>query len=92
MEQRKDRRLILFPLPLQPLLLCGNSFTLPLQGHINPMLELANVLHSKGFSITITSCTPTSTLSTLQAIHTSPSTQFPMAYPKAKPPQRTLSS
>ncbi|CAL2242894.1 unnamed protein product [Prunus armeniaca] len=39
MEQRKDRRLILFPLPLQ--------------GHINPMLELANLLHLKGFSITI---------------------------------------
>ncbi|PWA87376.1 UDP-glucuronosyl/UDP-glucosyltransferase [Artemisia annua] len=26
---------------------------LPLQGHINPMLQLANILHSKGFSITI---------------------------------------
>lgn len=40
MEQvRKGRRVILFPLPLQ--------------GHINPMLELANVLHLKGFSITI---------------------------------------
>ncbi|KAI3757881.1 hypothetical protein L6452_05425 [Arctium lappa] len=33
------RRLVLLPLPLQ--------------GHINPMLQLANILHSKGFSITI---------------------------------------
>ncbi|KAM1141474.1 hypothetical protein FF1_041371 [Malus domestica] len=39
MEERKGRRLVLFPLPLQ--------------GHINPMLELANILHLKGFSITI---------------------------------------
>ncbi|KAK8549418.1 hypothetical protein V6N13_027172 [Hibiscus sabdariffa] len=39
MEQRKGRRLVLFPLPLQ--------------GHINPMLDLANILHSRGFSITI---------------------------------------
>ncbi|KAM1805219.1 hypothetical protein ACFX12_030996 [Malus domestica] len=39
MEERKGLRLILFPMPLQ--------------GHINPMLELANVLHHKGFSITI---------------------------------------
>ncbi|KAL0003233.1 hypothetical protein SO802_017014 [Lithocarpus litseifolius] len=39
MEQRKGRRLVLFPLPLQ--------------GHINPMLLLATILHSKGFSITI---------------------------------------
>ena len=40
MEQlRKGRRLILFPLPFQ--------------GHINPMLELANILHLKGFSVTI---------------------------------------
>lgn len=39
MEQRKGRRLVLFPLPLQ--------------GHINPMLDLANILHSKGFSITL---------------------------------------
>lgn len=28
-------------------------FPLPFQGHINPMLQLATVLHSKGFSITI---------------------------------------
>lgn len=28
-------------------------FPLPLQGHINPMLQLANILHSKGFKITI---------------------------------------
>ncbi|KAK1364942.1 UDP-glycosyltransferase 76B1 [Heracleum sosnowskyi] len=28
-------------------------FPLPLQGHINPMLQLANILHSKGFSITV---------------------------------------
>lgn len=33
------RRLVLLPLPFQ--------------GHINPMLQLANILHSKGFSITI---------------------------------------
>ncbi|KAB2623568.1 UDP-glycosyltransferase 76C4-like [Pyrus ussuriensis x Pyrus communis] len=39
MEESKGLRLILFPMPLQ--------------GHINPMLELANVLHHKGFSITI---------------------------------------
>ncbi|KAM1053962.1 hypothetical protein FF1_001414 [Malus domestica] len=39
MEQSKGRRVILFPLPFQ--------------GHINPMLELANILHSKGFSIAI---------------------------------------
>ncbi|XP_035839556.1 UDP-glycosyltransferase 76B1 isoform X2 [Helianthus annuus] len=26
---------------------------LPFQGHLNPMLQLANILHSKGFSITI---------------------------------------
>ncbi|GAV56822.1 UDPGT domain-containing protein [Cephalotus follicularis] len=39
MEPRKGRRLALFPLPLQ--------------GHINPMLQLASILHSKGFSITI---------------------------------------
>ncbi|KAH7839163.1 hypothetical protein Vadar_000617 [Vaccinium darrowii] len=34
-----EHRLVLFPVPLQ--------------GHINPMLQLANILHSKGFSITI---------------------------------------
>ncbi|KAK1359622.1 UDP-glycosyltransferase 76F1 [Heracleum sosnowskyi] len=28
-------------------------FPLPFQGHINPMLQLANILHSKGFDITI---------------------------------------
>ncbi|XP_024969198.1 UDP-glycosyltransferase 76B1-like [Cynara cardunculus var. scolymus] len=33
------RRLVLLPLPFQ--------------GHINPMLQLANILYSKGFSITI---------------------------------------
>ena len=32
------RRLVLLPLPFQ--------------GHINPMLQLANILHSKAFSIT----------------------------------------
>lgn len=36
---RNRRRVILFPLPFQ--------------GHINPMLQLANILYSKGFSITI---------------------------------------
>lgn len=39
MGQRRGRRLLLIPLPLQ--------------GHINPMLQLANILHSNGFSITI---------------------------------------
>ncbi|XP_031273370.1 UDP-glycosyltransferase 76F1-like [Pistacia vera] len=39
MHQRKGRRLVLFPFPFQ--------------GHINPMLQLANILHSQGFSITI---------------------------------------
>lgn len=38
-EKRNGLRVILFPLPLQ--------------GCINPMLQLANILHSKGFSITI---------------------------------------
>ncbi|KAH7839290.1 hypothetical protein Vadar_002274 [Vaccinium darrowii] len=37
--QTNHRHLVLFPVPLQ--------------GHINPMLQLANILHSKGFSITI---------------------------------------
>ncbi|PWA94572.1 UDP-glucuronosyl/UDP-glucosyltransferase [Artemisia annua] len=35
----RHRRIILFPLPYQ--------------GHLNPMLQLANILYSKGFSITI---------------------------------------
>ncbi|XP_011084980.1 UDP-glycosyltransferase 76F1-like [Sesamum indicum] len=39
LQERLGRRLLFFPLPLQ--------------GHINPMLQLANILHSKGFSITI---------------------------------------
>ncbi|KAJ9160235.1 hypothetical protein P3X46_025656 [Hevea brasiliensis] len=39
MQLKKGHRLILFPLPLQ--------------GHINPMIQLANILYSKGFSITI---------------------------------------
>ncbi|KAL1559414.1 UDP-glycosyltransferase 76F1-like isoform X1 [Salvia divinorum] len=39
LQERIDRRLIFFPLPLQ--------------GHISPMLQLANIVHSKGFSITI---------------------------------------
>lgn len=39
MQNRKGRRLILFPVPLQ--------------GHINPMLQLANILYTRGFSITI---------------------------------------
>nr|TKS16731.1 UDP-glucoronosyl/UDP-glucosyl transferase family protein [Populus alba] len=38
-DERNGRRLVLFPLPLQ--------------GHVNPMIQLANILHSKGFSITI---------------------------------------
>lgn len=28
-------------------------FPLPLQGHINPMLQLANILYAHGFKITI---------------------------------------
>ncbi|XP_065870072.1 UDP-glycosyltransferase 76B1-like isoform X2 [Euphorbia lathyris] len=40
MQQTKyGRKILLFPLPLQ--------------GHINPMIQLANILHSKGFSIVI---------------------------------------
>ncbi|CAF1790041.1 UDP-glycosyltransferase 76C1 isoform X1 [Brassica napus] len=39
MEKRNKRRMILFPLPLQ--------------GCINPMLQLAKILFSRGFSITI---------------------------------------
>ncbi|GJW76477.1 UDP-glycosyltransferase 76B1-like protein [Tanacetum coccineum] len=37
--QPNNRLLVLFPLPLQ--------------GHINPMLQLANILHTEGFKITI---------------------------------------
>ncbi|KAG5533443.1 hypothetical protein RHGRI_027569 [Rhododendron griersonianum] len=32
---------------------CLVLFPVPLQGHINPMLQLASILHSQGFSITI---------------------------------------
>ncbi|KAF8021997.1 hypothetical protein BT93_G2202 [Corymbia citriodora subsp. variegata] len=39
MNQRNNHRLVLFPLPLQ--------------GHINPMLQLGQILHARGFSITI---------------------------------------
>ncbi|CAH8389739.1 unnamed protein product [Eruca vesicaria subsp. sativa] len=39
MEKSNGQRVILFPLPLQ--------------GCINPMLQLANILHSRGFSITV---------------------------------------
>ncbi|KAJ0657854.1 hypothetical protein HanLR1_Chr14g0551311 [Helianthus annuus] len=35
----RHRRVIMFPLPYQ--------------GHVNPMFQLANLLYSKGFSITI---------------------------------------
>ncbi|CAI9774878.1 unnamed protein product [Fraxinus pennsylvanica] len=38
-QQSKRCRLVLFPLPLQ--------------GHINPMIQLANILHHKGFNISI---------------------------------------
>ncbi|KAL3521155.1 hypothetical protein ACH5RR_019304 [Cinchona calisaya] len=38
-QAKKGRRLVLFPVPLQ--------------GHINPKIQLANILHSKGFSICI---------------------------------------
>ncbi|KAF8690540.1 hypothetical protein HU200_040902 [Digitaria exilis] len=37
--RRRRRRVLLFPLPFQ--------------GHINPMFELAGVLHSRGFAITV---------------------------------------
>ncbi|XP_023770822.1 UDP-glycosyltransferase 76G1 [Lactuca sativa] len=37
--RRRRQRVVLFPIPFQ--------------GHINPMLQLANILHSNGFSITI---------------------------------------
>lgn len=53
MQQRKGRRLLLIPLPLQ--------------GHINPMLHLAQILHLNGFSITI--------------IHTSFNSPNPSNYP-----------
>ncbi|GMN41388.1 hypothetical protein TIFTF001_010608 [Ficus carica] len=72
MEQRKGRRLILFPLPLQ--------------GHLNPMLDLANILHSKGFSLSLSS-TPTSTLPTFQTTLTSLSSLSKMAYRQPRPPQ-----
>ncbi|KAG7554248.1 UDP-glucuronosyl/UDP-glucosyltransferase [Arabidopsis suecica] len=39
MEKRNERQVILFPLPLQ--------------GCINPMVQLAKILYSRGFSITI---------------------------------------
>ncbi|GAV56821.1 UDPGT domain-containing protein [Cephalotus follicularis] len=39
MQQRVGRRVVLFPSPLQ--------------GHITPMLQLGNILYSKGISITI---------------------------------------
>ncbi|CAN1143951.1 UDP-glycosyltransferase 76B1 [Linum perenne] len=51
--QKKGRRLLLFPLPAQ--------------GHITPMLQLANILYSRGFSITI--------------IHTSFNAPNPSNYP-----------
>ncbi|WCJ19736.1 UDP-Glycosyltransferase superfamily protein [Euphorbia peplus] len=38
-QQKSNPKIILFPLPLQ--------------GHINPMIQLANILHSKGFSILV---------------------------------------
>ncbi|KAL2541678.1 UDP-glycosyltransferase 76C2 [Abeliophyllum distichum] len=42
-------------------------FPLPLQGHITPMLQLADIFHSKGFSITI--------------IHTKYNSPNPSSYP-----------
>ncbi|KAL8462908.1 hypothetical protein ACS0TY_032976 [Phlomoides rotata] len=39
MDKKKRCRIVLFPLPFQ--------------GHINPMIQLARILHSKGFSISI---------------------------------------
>ncbi|XVE59331.1 hypothetical protein DITRI_Ditri05aG0037300 [Diplodiscus trichospermus] len=38
-QRRSGRRFVLVPLPFQ--------------GHINPMLQLGSILHSKGFSITV---------------------------------------
>ncbi|CAL5079393.1 unnamed protein product [Urochloa decumbens] len=38
-DRRRRRRVLLFPLPYQ--------------GHINPMFQLAGLLHSRGFSITV---------------------------------------
>lgn len=38
-QNTKTHRVILFPLPFQ--------------GHMNPMIQLANILHSKGFAISI---------------------------------------
>ncbi|KAF5813302.1 putative UDP-glucuronosyl/UDP-glucosyltransferase [Helianthus annuus] len=38
-EEATHRRIILFPLPVQ--------------GHLSPMLQLANILHTQGFKITI---------------------------------------
>ncbi|RYR46273.1 hypothetical protein Ahy_A07g032011 isoform A [Arachis hypogaea] len=52
-KQKQGVRLVLLPLPLQ--------------GHINPMLQLANILYSKGFSITI--------------IHTTFNSPNPLNYP-----------
>lgn len=39
MDKKKRCRIVLFPLPFQ--------------GHINPMIQLAHILHSKGFNISI---------------------------------------
>ncbi|CAH2064032.1 unnamed protein product [Thlaspi arvense] len=39
MEERKGRRIIMFPLPFA--------------GHINPMIKLAGIFHHRGFSVTI---------------------------------------
>ncbi|KAL1207964.1 UDP-glycosyltransferase 76F1 [Cardamine amara subsp. amara] len=39
MEERKGRKIIMFPLPFQ--------------GHLNPMIQLARIFHNLGFSITI---------------------------------------
>ncbi|KAF8101989.1 hypothetical protein N665_0201s0281 [Sinapis alba] len=39
MEERKGRRIIMFPLPFP--------------GHFNPMIQLAGIFHHRGFSVTI---------------------------------------
>ncbi|CAH8268741.1 unnamed protein product [Arabidopsis lyrata] len=39
MEERRGRRIIMFPLPFA--------------GHFNPMIELAGIFHHRGFSVTI---------------------------------------
>ncbi|CAN8279486.1 unnamed protein product [Cochlearia groenlandica] len=39
MEEKKEKRIIMFPFPFQ--------------GHLNPMIQLAGIFHHRGFSVTI---------------------------------------